>query len=504
MARSRHELCVGGGRESRNGPPGRTPGRGGTHVIRFGTSGWRAVIAEEFTIRNVRRVAAAVAMHLAGQGTARRGVFIGFDTRFMSDRFAREAAAVLAQRGVPVSLSPAPVPTPVVAFAIVSGRRAGGLNVTASHNPPEYNGLKFSTAGGAPALPEITRAIESLANSGRGGGAAGMDGAAEPGDTAGPPARILSLDMRAAYFRQMSRLVCLPAIRKAGLRVACDLRHGASIGYLDGLLRKAARSLEALHDRPDPLFGGSGPDCGETQLQPLGRLVKRQRLHLGLATDGDGDRFGIVDRGGRFIQPNLFLAVLADYLLTFRRLTGGVGRSVATTHLLDAVCAFHGRKLYETPVGFKFLGDHLKSGRAFLVCEESAGLSLRGHVPEKDGILAGLLAAEMVAVRRKSIREQARELFRKVGPLHSRRIDYHMDAPARDRLARRLEDVPASFAGRRIARLDTTDGRKMIFHDGSWLLLRPSGTEPVVRCYAEARAPRDVEALLAAARNLIQ
>jgi alpha-D-glucose phosphate-specific phosphoglucomutase len=472
-------------------------------LIRFGTSGWRAVIAEEFTVANVRRVAAAVAFHLAGTGAARKGVFIGYDTRFLSDRFAREAAAVLAQRGVPVALSPAPVPTPAVAFAIVSGRRAGGLNITASHNPPEYNGLKFSTADGAPALPEITRAIESLANAGPGGGAAEPGGAPGTGDAAGPPARIRPLDIRAAYFRQIGRLVRLPAIRKAGLRVACDLRHGASIGYLDGLLRQAARSVEAIHDRPDPLFGGSGPDCGETQLRPLGRLVARKRLHLGLATDGDGDRFGIVDRGGRFIPPNLFLAVLADYLLTFRRLPGGVGRSVATTHLLDAVCAFHGRKLYETPVGFKYLGEHLRSGRAFLICEESAGLSLRGHVPEKDGILAGLLAAEMVAVRRKSIREQVRELFRKVGPLHSRRIDYHMDAAARDRLAGRLEEVPSAFAGRRIARLDTTDGRKMIFQDGSWLLLRPSGTEPVVRCYAEARAPRDVEALLAAARDLI-
>ena len=473
-------------------------------MIRFGTSGWRAVIAEEFTVRNVRRVAAAVAIHLAGKGAAKKGVFIGYDTRFLSDRFAREAAAVLAQRGVPVALSPAPVPTPAVAFAIISGRRAGGLNITASHNPPEYNGLKFSTADGAPALPEITRVIESLANAGPGDGTAEPDGAPGTGDAAGPPARIRPLDIRAAYFRQIGRLVRLPAIRKAGLRVACDLRHGASIGYLDGLLRQAARSVEALHDRPDPLFGGSGPDCGETQLRPLGRLVARKRLHLGLATDGDGDRFGIVDRGGRFIPPNLFLAVLADYLLTFRRLPGGVGRSVATTHLLDAVCAFHGRKLYETPVGFKYLGEHLRSGRAFLVCEESAGLSLRGHVPEKDGILAGLLAAEMVAVRRKSIREQVRELFRKVGPLHSRRIDYHMDAAARDRLARRMEEVPSAFAGRRITRLDTTDGRKMIFQDGSWLLLRPSGTEPVVRCYAEARAPRDVEALLAAARDLIQ
>jgi alpha-D-glucose phosphate-specific phosphoglucomutase len=467
-------------------------------VIRFGTSGWRAVIAEEFTLANVRRVAGAIASHLAAARIARKGVFIGYDTRFMSDRFAREAATVLAGRGVPVALSPAPVPTPVVAFAIVSGRRAGGVNITASHNPPEYSGIKFSTATGAPAPPDVTRAIEALL-----GAQTGEVAAADSSQSKRAEGRIESLDMRAAYFRQIARLVRLPAIRRAGLRVACDMRHGASIGYLDGLLHKAARSVESLNDRADPLFGGLGPDCGETQLERLSRLVASKRLHLGLATDGDGDRFGIVDRGGRFVPPNLFLAVLADYLLTERRLPGGVGRSVATTHLLDAVCAFHGRKVYETPVGFKFLGEHLRSGRAFLVCEESAGLSLRGHVPEKDGILAGLLACEMVAVRGKSIRTQIDELFRKVGPLHGRRIDYHMDVEARDRLARRLEEVPSAFAGRRINRLDTTDGRKMIFQDGSWLLLRPSGTEPVVRCYAEARRPRDVEALLSAARDLI-
>ena len=464
-------------------------------MIRFGTSGWRGVIADEITVDNVRRVAAAIATHLVSTGAAPKGVFVGFDTRFNSDRFAREAAAVLAGRGIPVTLSPDPVPTPVVAHAIVSGRRAGGVNITASHNPPEYNGLKVSTADGAPARPEVTRAIEALVNSGDG------SQAAQP--SAGRPARIRTHDMRAAYFRHIGRLVRLTAIRRANLRLGCDPRHGASIAYLGGLLAKAARTVVAIHDNRDPLFGGTGPDCGEPQLQPLARLVRSKRLHLGLATDGDGDRFGIVDRGGVFVPPNLFLAVLADYLLTERRLPGGVGRSIATTHLLDAICALHGRKLYETPVGFKYLGEYLTSGRAFLICEESAGLSIRGHVPEKDGILAGLLAAEMVSVRRRSIREQARDLFKKVGPLYSRRIDYHVEADARERLARRLEDVPSVFAGRRVARLDTSDGRKMIFADGSWLLLRPSGTEPVVRCYAEARTPRALASLLAAARDLV-
>jgi len=465
-------------------------------VIRFGTSGWRGVIAEEFTFANLRRVSAAIARHLVETGSGRRGVFVGYDTRFLSDRFAREAAAILAARGIPVALSPAPVPTPVVAFAVASGRRAGGVNITASHNPPEYNGLKFSIAGGAPAPPEVTRIIEALVNE---------TGAAAPpaaGEASAPGMR--AHDMRSPYFRQIARLVRLRAIRKAGLKVACDPRYGASIGYLDVLLRRVARSVESIHDRPDPLFGGSGPDCGEPQLEPLRRLVRAHRLHLGLSTDGDGDRFGIVDRGGVFVPANLFLAVLADYLLTRRRVTGGVARSVATTHLLDAVCAFHGRTVYETPVGFKYLGEHLRSGRVFLACEESAGLSLRGHVPEKDGILAALLAAETVAVTGRSIHEQARDLFRKVGALYSRRIDYHVDAAARDRLTRRLEDVPSAIAGRRVARIDTTDGRKMIFEDGSWVLLRTSGTEPVVRCYAEARSRADLERLLVAARDLMQ
>jgi phosphoglucomutase len=472
-------------------------------VIRFGTSGWRAVIAEGFTVANVRRAAGAIASTLAQAGLARKGVFVGYDTRFLSDRFAREAAEVLAHHGIPVTLSPTPVPTPAVAFAIVSGRRAGGINITASHNPPEYSGLKFSTSDGAPAVPEVTRVIEEFLHRGAGGDGRGNGRQGAAPRSATRSGTIRTLDVRASYFRHLLRLVRAPAIRKRRLKIGCDPRHGAAIGYLDGCLRRVSHSVEALHDQAHPEFGGTGPDCGEAQLKPLARLVRRGRLDLGVATDGDGDRFGIVDAGGLFIQPNLFLPILADYLLEHRRLPGGVGRSVATTHLVDAVCSFHGRPIYETPVGFKFLGEHLRSGRAFLICEESAGLSMRGHVPEKDGILAGLLAAEMVAVRRRSLRDQIRDLFKKVGPRHSRRIDYHTSAGARDLLARRLEDIPSTFAGRRIVRYDTTDGRKLIFEDGAWLLFRPSGTEPVIRCYGEARSPKDLDALMAVARDLV-
>ncbi len=477
-------------------------------MIHFTATGWRALIAEEFTLANVRRVAGAVARSLIEKGVARRGVFIGYDTRFLSDRFAREAASVLSDLGVPVTLARAPAPTPAVALAVVSGRKAFGLNITAGHEPPEYSGMKFTAADGAPAPPDVIQAIERLANEIPPAGPStppAADGRSRAGTRKGRRGArgVRMADIRAAYLRRLGGLTRTAAIRKARLKIACDPRHGASIGYLDGALAKVARGLETIHADPHPEFRGESPGCEEADLKPLSRLVRRGRLHLGLATDGDGDRFGIIDAGGAFIQPNYFHAILADYLLETRRPPGGVVRSIATTHLIDAVCALYGRAVYETAVGFAHLSRHLTSRRAFLACEESAGLGLRGHVPERDGILAGLLAAEMVAVRRKSLRDQIADLLRKVGPLHSRRIDYHTDAATRDRLMRRLEEIPAVFAGKRVASCDTTDGRKLTFTDGSWILFRAAAGFQTVRCYGEARTTRDLEALMASARDLI-
>jgi phosphomannomutase len=467
-------------------------------MIRFGSSGWRGLIAEEVTVGSVRDAAVAIARHLRAAGRVRRGVFVGHDTRFLSERFAEETARVLLSQGIPVTCSTGAVPTPAVAYAVAAGRREAGISVTAGHHPPEFSGFSLMVKGGAPAPAEALLDVERRAST-----APAKPGRALPSSARRRSAAARRLDVRAGYFRHLGRTVRLTAIRRARLRVACDMRHGAAIGYLDGVLDKVARRVEALHDTPHPEFGGIGPDCSEPHLAPLARAVRRGGHDLGLATDGDGDRFGIVDAGGGFVPPSHFLALLADYLIGERGLEGAVGRTVATTHLLDAVCALHGRVLHETPVGFRHLAERLVSRETFLACEEGGGLAVASHLPQKDGILAGLLAAEMVAVRRRPLREQVRTLLDRIGPLHGRRIDYHTDAAARDRFLRRLETPPSIFAGRRIARIDETDGRRMTFGDGSWILIRPSSTMSLVRCYIEGRSPRDLDDLTAAARDLI-
>jgi phosphomannomutase len=464
-------------------------------VIRFGPAGWRGVIADEITIAMVRRLAAAVADHLGGTGRARGGVFVGHDTRFLAARFAGEAAVTLAAHGVPVWLAAAPLPTPAAAYAVASGRRSLGLVITGGHLAPEVSGVKVLGPDGGPAPDDILRSIEAAA------AAAVTAGAATPNRRAGRPVR--TLDIRAAYLRRLRSLAPPARVKRSRLKAACDPRYGAAVGWLDTAMAGAVRSLQVLNVPAHPSFGGELPDCGETHLRALGRAVRRGRLAIGAAVDGDGDRFGVVDQGGAWVPPNHVLALLADYLMADRRMTGGLVRSVATTHLLDAVASLHGRTVAETPVGFAHLALHLRAGSAFLACEENGGLALAAHLPQRDGILAALLVLEMIAARRRSLRDQVRDLFAKVGPRHGRRIDYHVDAAARERLLRRLEDPPDALGGRRVRQVGIVDGCKLILADGSWVLIRSAGTETAIRCYIETRAPRDLEILTGAARELI-
>ena len=470
--------------------------------LRFGTSGWRAIIADEFTVANARRVVAAIARYVvsaAGQQGPSSGpsLVVGYDPRFLSETFAALASEEAARHGIRCYLSPDPTPTPAVAFAIRQRGADGGINFTASHNPAEYNGIKFSMANGAPALPEVTRRIEAeIAN---------------PSEVPLPvsSAPIEAMDLRPAYLDDLAQKVNLDAIRTANLRLVCDPLYGAGRGYLDGLLERVGVSVTSLHDRRDVLFGGHPPDPAEEHLAELRQAMTESGAHLGLATDGDADRFGILDEGGAFVSPNHILALLLDYLVESRQWTadgtwpGGVAKSVATTHLINAVAEHHKIPLYETPVGFKYIGELIEQDKIILGGEESAGTSIRRHVPEKDGILACLLTAEMVATRRMPLSRQLEALFHKVGSYYPGRWNVPLTEPVRIRFTERSREEYSSLEGRRVARTDRTDGLKLIFEDGSWVLFRLSGTEPVCRLYCEAPTRQGLGELAATARKFL-
>ncbi len=476
-----------------------SPGRTGSGpALAFGTSGWRAVIADQFTFANVRLVARAIADYLADQRLGGRPVIVGYDTRFLSDRFAREAAEVLAERGWHVLLAERDVPTPVVSHAILDRRAAGGVNITASHNPPEYNGVKFSPAWGGPALPETTRWIEARI-------AALGDDSEVPGAarSAKPPGSIESFDPRDAYLAHLRTLIDFAVIRAAKLRVAVDVLYGTARGYLDALLKAEGSDVTVLHEQRDPLFGGSAPDPSERRLTDLAALMREGRYHLGLATDGDADRFGVLDTDGTYVTANEVLALVVNYLIDTRGAKGGVARSVATSHLVDAVAARHGREVYETGVGFKYIGRLIADGKLVAGGEEAQGLTIGGHVPDKDGIIACLLLTEMVARTGKPLRQQLAELTALVGPRHYRRVDRPLAPSEATALTARLKGL-STIGGFPIARRAEVEGiLKFYFDDGSWIIIRPSGTEPVVRLYAEAPAIERVEALIEAGRAFI-
>ncbi|HEY8560401.1 MAG TPA: phosphoglucomutase/phosphomannomutase family protein [Pyrinomonadaceae bacterium] len=459
--------------------------------IRFGTSGWRAIIADDFTYKNVELVTEAICGYLIESSSEdEKTLIVGHDTRFMGEKFAAVAAEIAGKKGFRVLVCNHPTPTPVISHAIRNQRALGGVNFTASHNPPEYQGIKFSTADGAPALPEITKRIEELVL-----------------NTPDVPDRegglVEEFDARPAYLDDLKTKINFDAIAAAKGSFVYDAFWGTGRGYLDRILRGYGLEVETLHDWRDVTFGGRSPEPSEKQVGELVEAVKSKGCTLGLATDGDGDRFGVIDSNGDFIQPNHLIAILTDYLAESRGWTLGVARSVATSHLVDRVAENRGLKLYETPVGFKFIGELINKDEIILGGEESAGLSIRGHFPEKDGILACLLAVEAVTVRGKSLTEQLNELYARVGKLESGRIGVKLDPEVAAKLKEKLAQQPSEIDGRKIEKINRMDGVKFMFADGSWMLMRPSGTEPLVRIYAESEDKRELEVLLEQGRRYL-
>jgi len=459
-------------------------------TIHFGTSGWRAVIADEFTFAAVGRVTEAICSQFADE--AGRPVIVAHDTRFLGEEFAAECAEIIVGQGFEALVCDGPTPTPTVSHAIRSRRAVCGINFTASHNPPEYSGMKLSTADGAPALPAVTNSIEELL---------GETSEHRPKTTARKVSK--SFDPRDAYLADLEQKVRFDLIRAAGGHYAYDPLWGTGRGYLDELLRRHGLRVTTIHNWRDVLFGGRAPEPEADHLGDLRELVLAEGCVLGLATDGDGDRFGLVDANGQFITPNQLIAILFDYLAESRNWQGGVARSVATSHLVDRVANSHGLPVYETPVGFKYIGELINEDKIILGGEESAGLSIKGHYPEKDGLLACLLAAEAVAARRASLTDQLEQLFAKVGRLESGRIGVKLTPELMPVLKEKLKEQPASVGGRKVKSINRIDGVKIILEDDSWLLVRPSGTEPLVRIYAESESAKDLEVLLEQGRKYL-
>lgn len=461
--------------------------------IKFGTSGWRGIVCDEFTLANVRVVTQAIADYLHDQKLAEKGVVVGYDARFMGKDFARETVRVLAGAGIKAFLCNRDTPTPVISHELIRRQAAGAINFTASHNPYDYNGIKFSPAWGGPALPETTGDIEKRANA--------MLGEIVfkdmPLDEAERMGLFEEIDPREDYFSTMRGLIDFKAIAQSGIRIAVNPLFGSGRGYLDRLLSEAGVDIVTMNDHTDPYFGGEPPEPAEAHIQDFINLIKSDAdIRLGLATDGDADRFGIVDGDGCYIEPNYILALLFDYMIRSKGLKGNAARSVATSHLIDAVAEYHGVEVLETPVGFKFIGEYISENRILIGGEESAGLSIQGHVPEKDGILACLMVAEMVAVERKSLQQLLDDLYARVGEIHTKRINIRLSPEVETKLPAKFADPPKQIGGHDVIQVIRVDGNKYLFDDGSWMLFRKSGTEPVVRLYSEAKTAERMRELL--------
>ncbi len=464
--------------------------------IKFGTDGWRGIIAREFTFDNLSLVAQATMDYLHEQGLAEQGLVVGYDRRFLSREFAERVAEVACGNGIRVVLTDRFAPTPAVSWAVHELKAGAGVMITASHNPPIYNGFKVKEAFGGSARPATTKVLEEMV-------AANV--------AAGRPVKVMPLrdalvsgraelhDAMRGYVTQLARYVDLDLIRRAAIPVVVDPMYGAGCGLLPELLPGAVE----IHGAENPGFGGQPPEPTEEHLAELAALVGSGRYRVGLALDGDADRIGAVDETGAFFSSHRIFTVLLRHLYERKGLRGGVVKTVSTTRMIDLLAKKFSLSLYETPIGFKHICELMLEHDILMGGEESGGLGVKGHIPERDGILMGLLLLEAMALSGKGLRQLLDETMAEIGSFYYRRLDCAIDNDAKERLIAGLRTGGiATIAGRPVAAENFRDGFKYIFDDGAWLLIRPSGTEPVLRLYSEANDPAVVDALLAAGREI--
>jgi alpha-D-glucose phosphate-specific phosphoglucomutase len=465
--------------------------------IKFGTDGWRAVISEQFTFGNLRLVAQAVAEYVRNEGANGRDpeVVIGFDTRFLSDRYAAEVARVMAGNGIVAWLTRADAPTPALSYSIVEKRAAGGIMITASHNPPRYNGFKLKAAYGGAASPQQARRVEHYLEEAeaqaRGPNIMDYQRAQEQG-------LIRRFDPLWAYYSHLGQIIDLDVISSGELRVVADAMYGSGRGCIADMLSRTRCKVQEIRGEMNPGFGGIHPEPIARYLNALASALQAFHGDVGLATDGDADRIGAMDSQGNFVDPHHIFALALRYLVEKRGWRGTVVKTVSTTMMIDRLAAMYHLPLHETPVGFNHIADYMLQGDVLMGGEESGGLSIRGHIPEGDGVLMGLLLLEIIAQARVPLYELIADIQRVAGPARYARADLHLRHPVdKQQMVVRLTDgAPASIAGVAIRQVDTLDGVKYRLDDDSWLLIRPSGTEPLLRVYAEAPTDERVKALL--------
>ena len=465
-------------------------------TIQFGTDGWRAVISDTFTFSNLRLVAQAIADFVLEETESESPeVVVGFDTRFLSDRYAAEVARVMAGNGIVAHLTRADCPTPAVSYTVVNKGAAAGVMITASHNPPRYNGLKLKADFGGSVLSEQARRVEAhLANNQK--------------DARGPNVMdyqkalnaelIRRFDPAWSYYEHLTHLVDLDTISIGELRVVTDAMYGSGRKCIADMLARTRCRVREIRGEMNPGFGGIHPEPIGRYLNALSAAILSDRAALGLATDGDGDRIGAMDARGHFVDPHHIFALVLKHLVENRGQKGMVVRSVSTTRMIDRLAHQYGLELVETPVGFNHIADYMMNGDVLIGGEESGGMSIKGHIPEGDGVLMGLLLLEVISTAGAPLHELVEDLQAEVGPARYAREDLRLRHPvSKPKMVERLtQDAPSHLAGEEVLEVQTTDGVKYVLADDSWLLIRPSGTEPVLRVYAEARSDEMVEELL--------
>jgi phosphomannomutase len=473
--------------------------------IHFGTDGWRAVISDTFTFHNLRLVGQAIADavcsehwlngNIAAPQIDPHKMIVGYDTRFLSDRYAVDMARVLAANGYTVFLSQSDEPTPVISFAVRQQGAIGGVMITASHNAPRYNGIKLKAAYGGSALPEQCRRVEVYLNDNeeRGRGPNQMDF-----DQARQAGLIQRFNPLPAYYDHLRTLINFDLIADNPQRVVVDSMYGSGRGVIKGILQGTGCEVQEIRAELNPGFGGVHPEPISRYLGALASAISTGMGDVGLVTDGDADRIGAMDGRGNFVDPHKIMALALRYLVEKRGWRGPVIRTVSTTSMIDRLAERYGLPMHETPVGFNHIADYMLKGDVLIGGEESGGISFHGHIPEGDGILMGLLLLEVVATSGATLFELVEDLLKDVGPAYYQRSDLRLSHPVSKLAMSRIlvDDAPVVIGGEKVGGISTLDGVKYLIDDGSWMLIRPSGTEPVLRVYAEGRSIEMVQALL--------